>query len=210
MSAETRVTEAEFEGGATEQQNLPGPSVPEIAFAGRSNVGKSSLMNCLLGRRNLVRTSGTPGCTRQINVFRAKLAGGDELRMVDLPGYGYAKVSKSETASWRRMIEGYLLTRPTLRAVVVLVDARRGVEVDDRQLFEFLARRKSSPISLVVVANKIDKLPNSKHKPTLDAIRKSCFGTPVGARVVGFSAATGEGREALWSLLLWSLRGGTG
>jgi len=113
-----KVTSAAFEAGATTLGSLPPPTVPEVAFAGRSNVGKSSLMNALLERKALVRTSSTPGCTRAINLFAVGLDDGAAYRMVDLPGYGYAKLSKAERGRWGEMIEGYLERRTTLRAVV--------------------------------------------------------------------------------------------
>src|SRR5690606_23305020 len=115
---------AEFEAAAQAPEQLPPPLGVEVAFAGRSNVGKSSLMNALMERRKLVRTSSTPGCTRAINFCKARARDGAELRLVDLPGYGYAKRSKTERNQWARMIESYLAERDHLRAVVMLVDAR--------------------------------------------------------------------------------------
>ena len=193
---------AEFEAGAPRVDALPPPEVPEIAFAGRSNVGKSSLMNSLMARKGLVRTSSTPGCTRQINLFKATLDDGLSLRLVDLPGYGYAKLSKTEKATWGPMLEGYLRERPTLRAVVVIVDARRGVEADDEQLLEFLREPRAAsaggdpgaPVAALVVATKLDKMPLSKQKPALEVMRKEAK-----VPVLGFSAVTHAGREALWA-----------
>jgi GTP-binding protein len=201
-----RVFEAKFLAGAARAQDLPAPALAEIAFAGRSNVGKSSLMSALLDRHGLVRTSNTPGCTRRINVFEAKVEGGYGVHLVDLPGYGYAKVSKTEKAGWGPMLEGYLRTRPTLRAVVVLVDIRRGVEEDDRDLLEFLGEARPvdapEPLRAIVVATKLDKLARSKQKPALAALRKA-----TGAeRVVGFSAVTRQGRAELWDALLGAIR----
>src|SRR5450432_4837857 len=132
-----RVSDAEFTAGATRAEGLPAPALAEIAFAGRSNVGKSSLMNMLMGRKGLVRASNTPGRTRELNVFLAKSLDGLALHLVDLPGYGYAKVSKTEKKSWGPMMEGYLASRATLRAIVLIVDIRRGVEDDDRELFRY-------------------------------------------------------------------------
>jgi GTP-binding protein len=168
----------------------------EVAFAGRSNVGKSSLMNCLLERKGLVRTSSTPGCTRQISFFDAKLAGDATLTLVDLPGYGYARRSKAERDAWAELIEGYLLERVTLRAVVVLIDVRRGLEDDDRGLLEMLEQpapgRRTPPVP-IVVATKLDKLPRAGRKPTLERVRAAA-----GVPVVGFSAVDGTGRSELW------------
>jgi GTP-binding protein len=197
-----RVVDASFAAGATTAVQLPDAvlGTSEVAFAGRSNVGKSSLMNAMMQRRNLVRTSGTPGCTRQINVFLCKLHDGLALHLIDLPGYGYAKLSKTERATWGAMLEGYLKTRETLRAVVVLVDVRRGIEEDDVQLLDFLAQPRevegAKAVERIVVATKLDKLAMNKRKPALDAIRKSS-----GVNVLGFSAETGEGRDELWSRL---------
>lgn len=199
---ETRVVHAEFAAGAVEASQLPPPTVLEVAFAGRSNVGKSSMLNAMMQRRGLVRTSNTPGCTRQLNVFDVRCADGLTLRFVDLPGYGWAKRSKAERTQWQSMIEGYLRTRAGLRAVVVLVDVRRGVEEEEQQLVDFLRepRRTSDPrpLEVVLVATKVDKLGAAARKPALEAVRKSARGLASGASVIGFSAVTGEGREPVW------------
>jgi len=201
-----RVAAAEFEAGATRLDTLPVSSLPEIAFAGRSNVGKSSLMNALVQRSGLVRTSSTPGCTRALNLFSVTLADGTEYRMVDLPGYGYAKLSKAEKAKWGAMIENYLRERAMLRVVVLIVDIRRGFEEDDDQLKEFIASCRSGggaeggvegavrPLTSILVATKLDKLPLSKRKPALAAFKRD-----TGLQPIGFSAVSGEGRDALWS-----------
>jgi GTP-binding protein len=125
-----RVVEATFVAGAVDAESFPAPTHLEVAFAGRSNVGKSSLLNSMMDRRSLARTSRTPGCTRQLNIFEVRCADGLVLRFVDLPGYGWARRSKDERMQWQKMIEGYLVTRASLRAVVLLVDVRRGVEDD--------------------------------------------------------------------------------
>ena len=191
------VTHAAFLAAATQARGLPEATLPEIAFAGRSNVGKSSLLNALLSRKKLVRTSRTPGCTRQLNLFEAKVRvkGEDRALVVtDLPGYGFASRSKGEKESWGPMIEGYLLKREALVALVLLVDVRRGVEDDDRELVEFW-EQTGKP--LVLVATKLDKLPGSKQKPTLAAL-----GRDAGVRAIGFSAESGAGRDELWRRLL--------
>lgn len=193
------IVKAEFEAGAAVSDSLPAPLGVEIAFAGRSNVGKSSLLNALMKRRNLVRTSSTPGCTRQINFFRATARDEAVFRLVDLPGYGYAKRSKTERAAWGRLIEHYLLQRDWLRAVVVLVDVRRGVESEEQELIDFVRQRDASrvgPCRVIVVATKIDKVPKSKRKATL-----AKFPLPKGARRLGVSAVTGDGIEPLWKQL---------
>jgi|SRR5579859_1048376 len=195
---ETRVVHAEFVAGAEDLASLPPPTLVEVAFAGRSNVGKSSLLNATMQRRGLARTSGTPGCTRQLNVFEVRCADGLSLNFVDLPGYGWAKRSKAERAHWQGMIEGYLQGRAGLRAVVLLADVRRGMEDEEHQLVDFLRqpRRVShpKPLDVIVVATKIDKLGVAARKPALEAFRKAA-----GTRPIGFSAVTGEGREPLWA-----------
>ncbi len=199
-----RVIDAEFVAGATKATGLPAPALAELAFAGRSNVGKSSLLNAMMQRKSLARTSGTPGCTRQINVFSIKMDDGLALQLIDLPGYGYAKVSKKEKSEWGPMLEGYLLERPTLRALVLLVDVRRGLEDDDRQLVDFLSSPQSTtrnkPVEPILVATKLDKLPLSQRKTTLAALQKAA-----GVRTIGFSSVTGDGRDELWSRLRASL-----
>src|SRR5882672_5114902 len=155
VSAGQRIVEARFVASVPQARLLPPPTGVEVAFAGRSNVGKSTLLNALLERKGLARTSSTPGCTRELVVFEAKATDGALLTFVDLPGYGYAKRSKAERFAWGGLVEDYLLARPTLVAVVVLVDIRRGVEPDDRDLLELIAsparvsrrrsRRCSSP-----------------------------------------------------------------
>ncbi|MCB9633949.1 MAG: YihA family ribosome biogenesis GTP-binding protein [Sandaracinus sp.] len=196
------VLEAEFVAAASALPQLPAPVLAEVAFAGRSNVGKSSLINALTQRKKLVRTSSTPGATRGINLFRLKLrvpvpeaeAVLGEMDLVDLPGYGYAKRSKSERKSWGPLIEGFLRTRPGLRAVVVIVDARRGPEEDDAELLEFLDYIERPAL---VVATKLDKLPKNQQKLAVEAVSRT-----VGRRVFGFSAETGQGREPLWRSIL--------
>jgi GTP-binding protein len=156
----------------------------------------------MMQRKNLVRTSSTPGCTRQINVFRCALADGLALHLVDLPGYGYAKLSKSEKSTWGAMLEGYIESRITLRAVVLIADVRRGLEDDDLQLLDFLAATRGAEAATpslpavvrVVVATKLDKVPLSKRKPLLQKFRHDS-----GVAAVGFSAVNGDGRDDLWA-----------
>lgn len=204
---EIRVTHAEFVAGAVDTAQLPPPTRLEVAFAGRSNVGKSSLLNSMMQRRGLARTSSTPGCTRQLNVFDVRCADGLEVGFVDLPGYGWAKRSKIEKSQWQTMIEGYLMRRAGLRAVVLLVDSRRGVEEEDQQLVDFLRQPRQvsepKPVEVILVATKIDKFSASARKPALEALRKK-----IGVRAIGFSVETGDGREELWSRIRFAVLGG--
>ena len=203
----TRIVDAKFLAGAAPGGNLPPPVNVELAFAGRSNVGKSSLINTLLERKNLVRTSSTPGSTRQLNLYEAKAADGTLFHLVDLPGYGFTHRSKREQGAWKELIEGYLSMRGTLAGVVLLVDVRRGLEDDDRELVDFIQsvdHPSRRPLGLVVGATKLDKLPRASRRPALEALRKT-VGSPETPssrlRLVGFSSETGEGREELWSTL---------
>jgi GTP-binding protein len=196
-----RVVEASFLAGAKEIALFPPPVMLEIAFAGRSNVGKSSLMNSLMQRRGLVRTSGTPGCTRQISWFHAKSDDGAEMCLTDLPGYGYAKRSKDERKTWAKVIEGYLLGRATLRAVVLLADARRGFEEDDADLVELVQSQPTTSrpqVQVVLVATKLDKLSGSARKPALAELDRSDLVRALGTKVIGYSAVEDIGRRQLW------------
>lgn len=181
---------AAFVAGAARLDRLPPPRLPEVAFAGRSNVGKSSLLNRLLGRRALARVSKTPGRTQQINFFEVD----ERLVLVDLPGYGFARVPLAVKKQWRGLVEGYLTGRRTLRAVVVLVDARRGVEADDGQLLDFLFAHR---IPALLVATKADKLGRGPRREALAGIRAARPDT----EVLAVSALTGDGAGELWTAL---------
>jgi len=173
-------------------KQLPVPELPEIAFAGRSNVGKSSLINRLIQRKNLVKTSARPGKTQSLNFFLVD----DSLYLVDLPGYGYAKVPKKMKDSWQSLITGYLETRETLKCVIVIIDLRHSLKVSDLQLADWL---RSSGVPLLIVYTKIDKLSvnkRHKHAASLDA----GLGILKEERVL-FSAKTGEGREKILQVL---------
>lgn len=195
-----RIVHADFLAGAGPGSDLPAPTHAEIAFGGRSNVGKSSLINTLVERQSLVRTSSKPGSTRQLNLYEARAADGTVFHLVDLPGYGFTtRRSKAEKASWGTLIEAYLTTRSTLTAVVLLVDVRRGLEDDDRDLVEFIESAQGvsrRPVEVLIVATKLDKLPKSSRKSALSAL-----GASVGHRVYGFSSETAEGRPELWRAL---------
>lgn len=192
------VQSAEFVAAARRPDELPPPTKLEIAFVGRSNVGKSSLLNKLLNRRGLARTSSTPGCTRQINFFDVKSVAGLEIMLVDLPGYGFAARSKGERKEWAELIEHYLLERATLRAAAVLFDARRGLEPADADALELITehgRVSRKPPGVILVATKVDKLP-ARDRPKLASNR-------VGQRrVVPFSVDEPVTTDAVWRALL--------
>ncbi|HWO08515.1 MAG TPA: ribosome biogenesis GTP-binding protein YihA/YsxC [Polyangiaceae bacterium] len=195
-----RVTRAEFVAGASRAEQLPPPKTLEIAFAGRSNVGKSSLMNALLQRKKLVRTSGTPGCTRQISLFEVTTRLGSHLTLVDLPGYGYAKRSHSERREWAELIHTYLLQRPALAALVALVDIRRGLQPEDEQLLELVGNvpaKSRPPVEILMVATKLDKLSGSERKLAMDQLRQH-----TSRQWFGFSTELPETHEPLWRALL--------
>src|SRR5215469_16984313 len=141
----------EFVWGTADANALPSPSLPEVAFVGRSNTGKSTLINALTNRRSLARVSHTPGRTREINFFRL----GDALMLADLPGYGYARASKALADQWQRLIFAYLRGRPNLRRAIVLIDARRGVLATD---LDVMALLDDAAVSFTLVLTKIDKL----------------------------------------------------
>jgi GTP-binding protein len=198
-----RVTHAEFAAGASRADQLPPPQTLEVAFAGRSNVGKSSLMNALLQRRKLVRTSGTPGCTRQISLFNVTTRLGSRLTLVDLPGYGYAKRSHSEKREWAELIHTYLLKRPALAALVALVDIRRGFSEDDQQLLEWVGGGPGTtraPVEVILVATKLDKLSGSERKLAMNQLRQQ-----TSRQWVGFSTELPETHDLLWRQLLTRL-----
>jgi GTP-binding protein len=179
---------AEFETSALQPRHYPAGSLPEIAFAGRSNVGKSSLINCLVQRKKLVRTSRTPGLTRMINFF--KINGG--VYFVDLPGYGFAKVPEKVREQWKPMVETYLLGRKTLRGVVLIMDARHLPSPDDLQLWAWLQDRR---IAAIPVLTKTDKFPQSKRSSQVKAAAQTLNIPP--ERLLIFSSVTGSGRLEL-------------
>jgi GTP-binding protein len=177
--------------GAAHRGQFPPEELPEIAFLGRSNVGKSSLLNCLLGGRQLAHTSRKPGCTRLIHFYRVD----GSFQFVDLPGYGFARVSKQTIAHWKELIEAYLLARTSLALSILLVDVRRGwmeKDLELRRWLEFHNRRH------LVVATKMDKLKNqSEQTRGLDAIRREIRG----GEPVPFSAIDGRGVREIWQAI---------
>jgi GTP-binding protein len=191
------IVEAKFVASANNLQSLPAPVGLEIAFAGRSNVGKSSLLNRLMARRSLARTSSTPGCTRQLNFFEARTHDDLHLTLVDLPGYGYAQRSRAERKEWAGLIEHYLLERPALVAVAVLVDVRRGLEQEELDVLTMLGetRKHRRPPKCLVIATKLDRLPRAKRQAALAAIAKE------GRSVIGFSNELPETTQDVWRAL---------
>lgn len=185
----------EFIAGAATLDSLPEFTHPEIAFAGRSNVGKSSLVNALVGHKALARTSQNPGATKQLNFFLL----GETLMLVDMPGYGYAKVSKGQKGQWDKLIRRYLAGRPNLKRVCLLIDARRGVMDVDREHMQIL---NEAAVTFVVVATKVDAIKASERKALEADIQKAIAGQ-VAAYPQAFytSAESKEGLEALQEYL---------
>ena len=179
-----------FLKSATRKDQYPKSPLPKISFAGRSNVGKSSLLNCLVGRKNLARTSSTPGRTQVINFFNIE----DEFIFVDLPGYGYAKVPERIRAQWAPMIEELLAGDEQLELAVVIVDSRHQPSRLDLWMVEWLAQHQ---IPTQVVATKIDKVSKSKRSKALTVIKET-LGVD---SVLSFSAVTGEGKKQLWKVI---------
>jgi GTP-binding protein len=184
-----KIISAEFVKSAIHERDFPKEKFPEMAFVGRSNVGKSSLINTLIGRKGLAKTSSTPGRTRLVNFFRIN----HKLTFVDLPGYGYAKVAASLRDEWGPMIEGYLEKRDNLKGVVLIMDIRRPPEMEEEMLIEFLS---SLEIPVVVALTKVDKLSGNERARQLKLFKIGLNGI-----AIPFSATTGEGKDELWSAI---------
>ena len=187
------VKKAELTAVAVKKNQYPQDNLPEVAFAGRSNVGKSSLLNTLTNRKNLARVSGSPGKTRTINFFQIN----DAFRIVDLPGYGYAKLSKSATEHWGDMMESYLANRDNLRCVIQLVDIRHQPSVQDVQMYQWL---QHYGLDGVVVATKADKISRNKFRSQMNMIRKT-LGMAPDDIILPVSSLKKSGYEELWSVI---------
>jgi GTP-binding protein len=196
-----KIIDAKFLTSAVDPSGWPPDGPPEVAFAGRSNVGKSSMINGLCQRRRLVRVSGTPGRTRTLNFFEVLVEDETEaryaLRLCDLPGYGFAKASKAERQKWREMIGRYLEARPSLRAVVCIVDANVGPTEDDQTVVPLLF---ATGRAAIVAATKIDKLPKHRRIPRASEIERA-LGQPRGS-VIGVSPTAGIHLDELWEKIL--------
>jgi GTP-binding protein len=190
---------ARFMLSASDLAHFPAPGVPEFAFLGRSNVGKSSVINSLLGTK-LARTSNTPGRTRSINFYEVRRAGQPkpELLFADLPGYGYAKVSREISADWARFVDPYLHQRSSLALCLALVDSNIPPQESDGQLLEFLAA-KGRPY--VIVATKCDRLSGNQLQQATRTLEQAYGGAPI----IAFSAKTGAGKDELWQQIRASL-----
>lgn len=171
---------------------LPENTLPEIAFAGKSNVGKSSLINALMNRKALARTSATPGKTQTINFYNIN----EQLYLVDLPGYGYAKVSAKEKEKWGKLIERYLHGSKQLKAIFLLIDIRHDPSANDQMMYRWIVEQGFQPI---IIATKLDKLKRSQIDKHLKAVRQG-LGVLPGTKIVGFSSVTKQGREEIWKL----------
>ncbi len=189
-----KIITADFVTSATGLKDCPAGDLPEVALAGRSNVGKSSLLNSLTGRKKLARTSNTPGRTRMINFFVINNA----FHLVDLPGYGFARVPARVRQQWGPMIEEYLLNRKQLRGVILLIDARHGPTAGDMQMLHWL---KHYNIPTAVVATKADKLGRGKALANLKAIKSKLGEMGYEQTPVLFSAVTGQGKEEIWRII---------
>ena len=172
---------------------IPDTGRPEIAFAGKSNVGKSSLINALMNRKSLARTSSQPGKTQTINFYNIN----ESMYLVDLPGYGFAKVSQSEKEKWGKMIEKYLHTSKDLKAVFLLIDIRHEPSANDKMMYEWILDKGYAPI---IIATKLDKLKRSQIQKHVKMVKDGLKLRP-GTQVIPFSAETKQGREEIWTLM---------
>lgn len=172
---------------------LPQNTKPEIAFAGKSNVGKSSLINALMNRKSYARISATPGKTQTINFYNIN----EEMYLVDLPGYGYAKVSEEEKQKWGQLIEKYLHGSSQLKAVFLLIDIRHDPSANDKMMYDWVVAQGYQPI---IIATKLDKIKRSQIDKHLKTLRTG-LGLVPGTRIIPFSAMTKQGRDEIWELV---------
>lgn len=179
---------------AVKEEQYPELNLPEVAIAGRSNVGKSSLINTLLNRKKLARTSSKPGRTQTINFYNIE----DELLFVDVPGYGYAKVSKKELEKWANMLEHYFSTREALEKVILIVDLRHKPTAQDVQMYDYL---KYHNLPVLIVATKADKVKRGVRNRHINQVINT-LDVAEGDPVVPFSSVTGEGKDNVWSIIL--------
>lgn len=172
---------------------LPENKLPEIAFAGKSNVGKSSLINALMNRKSYAWISATPGKTQTINYYNIN----QELYLVDLPGYGYAKISEQEKQKWGEMVERYLHSSKQLKAIFLLIDIRHEPSVNDKMMYDWIVSQGYHPI---IIATKFDKIKRSQKDKQVKIVRQG-LGLPDGTKVIPFSSVTKQGRDELWELV---------
>ena len=187
------VNKAEFIKSAAQPKQFINSSIPAVAFAGKSNVGKSSLINGLLNRKSLARTSAQPGKTQTINFYNIN----DSLYFVDLPGYGYAKVSVEVKAKWGKMIERYLKKSPMLKCVFLLIDIRHEPSDNDRMMYDWIVSNGYHP---VIIATKLDKIKRSQVQKQVKLVRDG-LGMDKDGTVIPFSAQTRQGRDEIWTLI---------
>ncbi len=188
-----KVNQAEFIISAVRPDQYPEDGLPEVALAGRSNVGKSSLTNRMINRKNLARTSSTPGKTQHLNYYKIN----EMMYFVDFPGYGYAKVSKSQREAWGKMIERYLLEREPLKLVLLVIDLRHEPSKDDILMYDWL---KHYDCNICVVATKADKIPRSKWAKHVKIVKQALGFVPEDDFVM-FSSETGLGKDELWAII---------
>ena len=172
---------------------IPDTDLPEVAFAGKSNVGKSSLINGLMNRKSLARTSSQPGKTQTINFYNINKF----MYLVDLPGYGYAKVSENEKKKWGKMIENYLHTSKQLKAVFLLIDIRHEPSANDKMMYEWIVYQGYDPI---IVATKLDKIKRSQIQKSVKMVKEGLNVNP-GTNIIPYSALTKQGRDEIWELM---------
>ncbi len=189
-----KITEAEIVISAVRLEQYPEPILPEFALAGRSNVGKSSFINKMINRKALARTSSKPGKTQTLNFYRLN----NQFMFVDVPGYGYASVSKKEREQWGKMIEAYFTSREGLRAVLLVVDLRHAPSKDDVLMYEFL---KHFELPCVVIATKADKIPKGKWQKHLKVVKETLGLDPLD-QIFLFSAEKGTGKDEIWRAIM--------